>query len=174
MNRLGQDVAFGCGFKIVPPIHLRRGRGGDWNPKNLLIRIGRLELSGDPDYLWYILAHELAHAQAEKRESHSRTFWLRLAKALDHAGKLELLKYGYAYRETAMSVAAEYGLTDVPKRRTFKLAVGTTIDDSTGRRWKIYERFRRAGQPFYRLSTRGWRWTPSESALLPEVGIDRD
>ena len=129
-------------------------------------------MSGDPDYLWYIVAHELAHAQAEKSESHSIAFWLRLGKALDHAGKVELLRYGYAYRETAMRVAEEYGLADVPKRRRFKLAVGTTIDDSTGKKWKIYGRFRRAGQPFYRLRTRGWRWTSSESVLLTEDGID--
>ena len=31
-----------------------------------------------------------------------------------------------------MRVAEEDGLADVPKRRRFKLAVGTTIDDSTG------------------------------------------
>ena len=93
---------------------------------------------------------------------------------MDYAGKLELIKYGYAYRETAMRVAEEYGLTDVPKRRRFKLAVGTTTDDSTGIPWKIYGRFRRAGQPYYRLRTRGWRWTSLESILLPEGGIDRD
>jgi hypothetical protein len=169
---LAQDVATSCGFDFVPPFCLRRGRGGDWNPALRYIRIGRRELSGDCDYLWYIVAHELAHAQAEQREGHSRTFWLRLSIGLEHANRLSLLKYGYIYRETAMHVAEEYGLPDVPIRQEFKLPIGSTVNDNAGRKWKIERRFRRAGAPYYRLKTRGWRWTTSESALLSEAASD--
>ena len=164
--RLAQEVGSSCGFDLMPPIYVRRGRGGDWNPKTRCIRIGRGDLSGDREYLWYIMAHELAHAQAEGREGHSRGFWLRLGSGLKNAGKLNLLRYSYGYRETAIRVAEEYGLPDVPMPKSFKLAVGSTFDDSAGRKWKIQSRFRRAGEPYYRLKTRGWHCAISEIALI--------
>ncbi|MBI4282478.1 MAG: M48 family metallopeptidase [Chloroflexi bacterium] len=167
MNRLAQEVASSCGFDFVPPVNVRRGRGGDWNQMTRRIRIGRGELRGDDDHLWYVVAHELAHAQAERREGHSRAFWVRLANGLEHAGKLELLRYDFGYREAALRVSEEYGLPDVPKREEFRLALGTVVEDGDGRGWKIVRRFRRTGAPCYWLQTRGWRWIASEQALLP-------
>jgi hypothetical protein len=124
-------------------------------------------LDGDGNHLWYIVAHEMAHAQTELREGHSKAFWVRLADGLEHAGRLELLRYDFGYREAALRVSEEYGLSDVPKRKGFKLALGTVVKDVGGRRWKVVRRFRRAGEPYYRLKTRGWRWTTSEQVLLP-------
>ena len=131
------------------------------------IRIGRGELEGDDDHLWYIMAHELAHAQGEGRENHSRAFWVRLANALEHADKLELLRYDFGYKEAAIRISEERGLPEVPKRKEFRLALGTVVEDSNGRIWEIVRRFRRAGAPYYRLKTRGWRWTAPEQVLLP-------
>jgi len=166
VSRLAQEVASSCGFDFIPPIHLRCGGGGDWNPMTGCVRIGRRELAGDDNHLWYIVAHELAHAQAKRREGHSRSFWVRLANGLQHAGRLILLRYGYGYRETVIGVAKEYGLPDVPKRKEFKLAVGTFANDAEDRKWMIGRRFRRGGAPYYRLKTRGWRWVISEEELL--------
>ena len=165
LSRLAQQVAASCGFSFVPAVRLRRGRGGDWNPTTRLIRIGRGELRGDHGHLWYVLAHELAHAQAELRKGHSRAFWVRLAKGLEHAGRLELLRYGFGYRETVLRVAEEYGLQDVPRRAKFKLSPGTVVDDGEGRRWRVVRRFRRAGAPYYQLKTPGWSWITAEQAL---------
>ena len=173
LNELAQEVASSCGFDFVPPIHLRRGRGGDWNPRIRCVRIGRSELWGDDDHLWYILAHELAHAQAEQREGHSKEFWTRLANGLKRAGRLELLRYDFGYREAALRVAEESGLPDVPKRSKFRFALGTVLEDGGRRRWKIQKRFRRAGEPHYRLNTRGWRWIASEQRILSEHTVQR-
>ena len=166
VNRLAQEVASSCGFDFVPPIHLRRGRGGDWDPMIRCVRIGRGELEGDDNHLWYIVAHEVAHAQAERTEGPSKVFWVRLANGLEHAGRLELLRYDFGYREAALRVSQEYGLADVPKRKEFKLAIGTVVYDGDGRRWRVVRRFRRAGEPYYRLKTRGWHWITSEQVLL--------
>ena len=95
MVQLAHQVASSCGFDYVPPIRLRRGTGGDWNPTLRCVRIGRGELEGDHDHIWYIVAHELAHAQAELREGHTRAFWVRLANGLAHAGKIEFLRYDF-------------------------------------------------------------------------------
>lgn len=171
VNRLAQEVASSCGFDFVPPIQIRRGAGGDWNPASRCIRIGRVELRGDEEHLWYVVAHELAHAQAERREGHSRAFWVRLADGLEHAGRLELLKYGFGYREAALRVSEEYGLANVPKRNEFKLVIGAVVDNGDGRRWKVVRRFRRAGSPYYGLKTRGWRWTTSEQSLLSHLTV---
>ena len=166
VNRLAHEVASICGFEFVPPVHLRRGRGGDWNPMNRRIRIGRGELRGDQDHLWYIMAHELAHAQAERKEGHPRAFWVRLANGLEHAGRLELLRYDFGYREAALRISEDYSVPNVPRRREFRVSLGAIVEDSDGRGWKVVRRFRHAGTPYYRLETRGWRWTTSEQVLL--------
>ena len=134
---------------------------------NRHIRIGRGELRGDSNHLWYIVAHELAHAQAKQREGHSRTFWVRLANGLEHACRLALLRYDFGYREAALRVSEEYGVPDVPRRKEFRLSVGDIVKNGDGREWKVVRRFRRAGAPYYRLETRGWRWITSEQILLP-------
>ena len=163
---LAQEVALSCGFAFVPPVYLRRGKGGDWDPENHRIRIGRGEIDGDPDHLWYVLAHEVAHAQAEGREGHSRTFWVRLADGLKHARRLGLMRYDFGYREAVLRIAGEYGVPDVPGRQEFRLSVGDIVQVCDRRRWKVIRRFRRAGVPHYRLETRGWRWVTSQTSLL--------
>ena len=173
MRQLAHEVASSCGFDYVPPFLLRRGKGGDWNPKLRYVRIGRRELEGDDQHLWYVMAHELAHAQTRQREGHSKQFWNRLANGLVQAGKLELLRFDFGYKEAALGVAEEHGLSNVPKRGEFKLAIGTIVDDVDGRRWKVERRFRRARAPYYRLKARGWVWTTSEMDLLSRGAIDR-
>src|SRR5688572_15837967 len=119
---LAASVAGACGFERVPPIVFRRGAGGDWRYTIGVIRIGRKEVA-DADRLWGVIAHELAHAQATGREAHGLVFWRRLAAGLARAGRLELLRYEFAYRERAMKVAREYGL-DVPDTQSFAFEVG--------------------------------------------------
>ncbi len=169
LTRLAHEVAASCRFQFVPSVRLRRGKGGDWNPVNCHIRIGRAELRGEPDRLWYLLAHELAHAQVANREGHSGKFWARLAEGLRIGGRLELLRYDFGYREGALRVAEEYGVLDVPGIQKFRFSVSDVVEDRDGRRWKIFRRFRRGGVPHYRLATRGWRWVSSEESLIDVV-----
>ena len=169
LTRLAYEVAASCSFRFIPPIHLRRGTGGDWNRANRHIRIGRAEMQSEQDRLWYLLAHELAHAQGNGREGHSRKFWVRLANGLKLAARLELLRYDFGYREGVLRVAEEYGVPEVPRLQMFQFSVGDVVVDRDGKPWKVYRRFRRAGVPHYRLVIRGWRWVSSEDGLLKAI-----
>lgn len=168
LNDLALQVAGSCGFPFTPVVHLRRGQGGDWLLKEQVIRIGRLELAA-PDRLWGVLAHELAHAQAPEREGHKLIFWRRLACGLERAGKLELLRMEVGYREGALKVAREYGLSDLPPLLPFAFAVGDRMALPDGSRWRVLQRFRRGGQPVYRLHAPGWVWTTSEEVLRTQL-----
>lgn len=112
------------------------------------------------------MVSELAHAQAEGREGHSLTFWRRLARGLEHAGRLELLRYDFGYREAALRIAREYGVPDVPSASDFIFEVGDGLVDHQGRHWKVKDRFRKGGRPFYRLEQDRWIWTLSEEGVL--------
>ncbi len=169
LPRLACEVAASCSFLFIPPVHLRRGKGGDWDPVARRIRIGRAEMQSDLDRLWYLLAHELAHAQGNGREGHSRKFWVRLAEGLRLAARLELLRYDFGYREGVLRVAEEYGVPEVPRLQMFLFSVADVVEDRDGKRWKVLRRFRRAGAPHYRLTTRGWRWVSSEDGLLKAI-----
>ena len=162
---LSGQVAAACGFARTPPIVLRRGGGGDWSPSVGVIRIGARELGGTADRLWSLLAHELAHAQAEGREGHTRAFWCRLAEGLRQAGRLELLRLDIGYREGALRTAREYGLDGLPTIRPFAFERGDVFVDGR-RRWVIARRFRRAGAPAYRLLAPRWAWSVTEDALV--------
>jgi len=151
-------------------VAIRRGSGGDWQMKTGRIRIGRQEL-GNPERLWAVLAHELAHAQATTREGHSNTFWRRLACGLSRAGKLELLRHDIGYREGALKIARAYGLTALPEIIPFSFSIGQQVVTEDNRSWRITRRFRRSGQPVYRLRTRGWVWTVSESRLKDGISV---
>ena len=166
LDRLEADVAEACGFEAVPPVILRRGAGGDWSPERGTIRIGVNELSRPAERLWFLLAHELSHAQVKAREGHSMQFWRRFAEALKRAGRLDLIKYDIGYREGALRVAHEHAVPGIPAVAEFKLALGDDVVDGDGRRWVIARRHRRAGQPFYRLESPGWSWEASEESLL--------
>ena len=168
LSQLAREVAEACGYAFVPPTKLRRGQGGDWRPQEGLIRIGRASLRDD-DRLWGLLAHELAHAQASQRERHSMDFWRRFAEGLQRAGRLELLRYEFGYREGAMRVAREFGLIDVPGRQPFRLSLGASVKTEDGHQWRVRRRFRIAGEPIYRLTTRGWRWVVSEQILMAHI-----
>ncbi len=169
LTLLAHEVVASCGFRFIPSIHLRRGTGGDWDPVNRHIRIGRAEMQSDQDRLWYLLAHELAHAQGNDREGHSRRFWIRLADGLRLGGRLGLLRYDFGYREGALRVAEEYGVPEVPRLQMFQFSVADVVEDRDGKLWKVFRRFRRAGVPHYRLTTRGWRWVSSEEGLLKAI-----
>lgn len=169
LTRLAHEVAASCSFRLVPPVYFRRGKGGDWDHVNGRIRIGRGELQSGQDRLWYLLAHELAHAQGNGREGHSRTFWVRLAEGLKLAARLELLRYDFGYREGVLRVAEEYGVPEAPRRQKFRFSVADVVEDRDGKRWKVSRRFRWAGVPYYRLTTRGWRWVSSEEGLLNAI-----
>ncbi|MSQ21834.1 MAG: hypothetical protein EXR53_00790 [Dehalococcoidia bacterium] len=169
LTQLAHEVAASCSFQFIPPIYLRRGKGGDWDPVNRHIRIGRAEMQSDHDRLWYLLAHEIAHAQGNGHEGHSRSFWVRLADGLRLGAQLGLLRYDFGYREGALLVAEEYGVPDVPPLQTFRFAVADVVKDSGGKQWKVYRRFRKAGVPHYRLATRGWRWVITEEGLLKAI-----
>lgn len=169
LQDLGHVVADACGFAIVPRIRTRRGAGGDWSRSAKVIRIGARELSAYPDRLWHVIAHELAHAQAEAREGHSPKFWNRLAQGLKKAGRLELLRYDIGYKEGALRVARQYSLPNLPPREGFSFEVGKVISDSKRRRWVIERRFRRGGAPHYRLESPGWVWTTSEEQLIRQA-----
>jgi hypothetical protein len=166
LDRLAADVAEACNFGAVPPVRLRRGSGGDWSPERGKIRLGADELRGSPERVWFLLAHELYHAQAGAREGHSMRFWRRLADGLKQTGRLELIKYDIGYREGALQVAHEYGLAGIPAVANFSLGVGEAVVDREGRRWVITRRRRRGGRPYYHLKSPGWVWTAPEGALL--------
>ncbi len=163
LTALAASVAEVCGFERVPPVVFRRGAGGDWRHTVGVIRIGRKEVA-DADRLWGVIAHELAHAQASGREAHGLVFWRRLAAGLNRAGRIELLRHDFAYREGAMKVAREYGLY-VPDTQSFAFEVGQQFTTNDGTQWRIRARFRRAGHPIYRLRSRRWVWTVSENLL---------
>lgn len=165
LQRLAEEVARACGFAFVPPVRARRGRGGEWWRTGGYISIGAEELKGQPERLWYVLAHELAHAQARSREGHSPRFWRRLAHGLQRAGRLELLRHDFHYREGALRVAREFGLADVPPRLPFRFRRGDVVQDSRRWLWTVVGRFRRSGQPFYRLRRPGWAWRAPEAEL---------
>lgn len=166
LERLAAGVAEACAFGFVPPVRLRRGSGGDWNPEGGKIRLGADELRGSPERVWFLLAHELSHAQSDTREGHSMGFWRRLAEGLKRAGRLELIKYDIGYREGALRVAQEYGVPGIPAVAMFRLGIGEAVVDGKGRRWVIARRRRRAGRPYYHLESPGWVWTAPEGALL--------
>ena len=135
LDRLEADVAEACGFEAVPPVLLRRGAGGDWSPERGTIRIGVDELGRPAERLWFLLAHELSHAQVKAREGHSMQFWRRFARALKRAGRLELIKYDIGYREGALRVAHEDDSVDEPDE-TFTVTLsdpsaGATIGDGS-------------------------------------------
>lgn len=168
LSDLALQVAESCGFTRTPQVRLRRGHGGDWLLKERVIRIGRQELAA-PARLWGVLAHELAHAQGPAREGHKLIFWRRLADGLARAGKLELLRMEVGYREGALKVAREFGLRDLPPLLPFAYAVGDRVALPDGTRWRVLQRFRRAGQPVYRLHAPGWAWTASEEVLRAQL-----
>ena len=171
---LAQIVASSCGYEVVPPMVFRRGRGGDWRPRQGIIRVGREELKCK-DRLWGVVAHELAHAQASEAEGHSIAFWRRLAEGLRRAGRLELLRLEVGYREGALRVAREFGLSNLPEVQPFHFLLGERIETEDGNSWRVRRRFRIGGQPAYRLSSRRWLWTVSESILAAKLagGIAR-
>ena len=162
------DVARASGFAHVPPVVFRRGLGGDWMPKERIVRIGRKEIEA-PERLWGVLAHELAHAQATGREGHSLRFWRRLAAGLARAGRLDLLRFELGYREGALKIAREYGLSGLPEVRPFSFEVGQRLRAPDGVAWRVRQRFRRGGQPVYRLHARRWVWTVSEDFLVERL-----
>lgn len=162
-------VASACGFDFVPPVLLRRGGGGDWSPTVRAIRVGVREWRASGDRLWYIVAHELAHAQGKGNEGHSRAFWKRLAEGLRAAGRTRLLRLDFGYREGALWAARECGLEDVPVRGEFLFEIGHGLIDRQGKQWVVERRFRRAGRPNYRLLSPGWTWTVPEEQLLLEA-----
>ena len=88
LQQLAGRVADACGFLYVPPVRLRRGAGGDWSPERKAIRVGSKDVATGGQRLWYTLAHELAHAQAESGKGHSAAFWRTLAGGLGNAGHL--------------------------------------------------------------------------------------
>ena len=118
------------------------------------------------------MAHELAHAQSRGKEHHSIAFWRRLAEGLGRASRLELLRFDFGYREGALSVAREFGLADLPPRRGFALRSGDVVDHG-GRAWTVRRRFRRGGQPHYRLDAPGWTWRAAEEELLTTLAGTR-
>ena len=120
--------------------------------------------------MWYLIAHELAHAQAEENEGHSRPFWKRLAEGLKKAGRIELIRLDFGYREGALRAARECALENVPARSEFLFEIGHGLADRQGKRWAVERRFRRAGRPHYRLVSPGWTWRVSEDQLLQEEG----
>ena len=162
-------IASACGFDFVPPVLARRGRGGDWSPKLRVIRIGMREWEASGDRLWYLIAHELAHAQAKGNEGHSRAFWKRLTEGLKTAGRIELIRLDFGYREGALWAARESGLDNVPVRSEFLFGIGHGVVDRQGRRWVVKRRFRRGGRPHYRLVSPGWTWRVPEDQLLLEA-----
>ena len=121
------------------------------------------------DHLWHVMAHELAHAQAEDSEGHSMAFWRRLASGLKRAGRLELLRFDFEYREGALRVAREYRMADLPSPRGFMLKIGELIVDEENRRWRVQRRYRRGGRPHYRLEAPGWIWKGSEEEVLKKA-----
>lgn len=165
LQQLAGRVADACGFLYVPPVRLRRGAGGDWSPERKAIRVGSKDVATGGQRLWYTLAHELAHAQAESGKGHSAAFWRTLAGGLGNAGHLEFLRLDIGYREGALRVAREYGLLDLPPRRVFLFKIGDSVVDDEDRRWTIKRRFRRGGGPVYRLDSPGWTWTVPEETL---------
>ncbi len=167
LAKLVSAVASSCGFDFVPPVALRRGGGGDWSPTVRAIRVGIQEWRASGDRLWYVVAHELAHAQTEENEGHSRGFWKRLAGGLLAAGRIELIRLDFGYREGALWAAMEHGLEDVPTRGEFLFRTGQRLVDLKGKRWVVERRFRRAGRPHYRLRSPGWTWTVPENQLQP-------
>lgn len=120
--------------------------------------------------MWYLIAHELAHAQAKGNEGHSRAFWKRLADGLKQAGRIELIRLDFGYREGALRTARECALEDVPARSEFSFEIGHGLVDRQGKSWVVERRFRRAGRPHYRLVSPGWSWRVPEEQLLLEVG----
>ena len=166
LAELASEVASACGFVFVPPILLRRGGGGDWSPGSRAIRIGVREWRASGDRLWYIVAHELAHGQGSGNQGHSRAFWKRLTEGLRAAGRIELIRMDFGYREGALRAARECGLENVPARGEFLFKIGHRVVDRKGNRWVVERRFRRAGRPRYTLVSPGWSWTAPEDQLL--------
>lgn len=166
VNRFAEQVARQCGFRFVPPMQLRRGGGAAWYPQRGVIRMGVDELATREDRLFYLCAHELAHANGPPSETHSLAFWRRLAHGLKRGGRLELFHYGYLYKEGAVAVARELGLADAPQIEEFAFTPGDAVEDRNGRHWVVTGRFRRAGEAHYRLERPGWWWRTSEVNLL--------
>lgn len=166
LAELASDVASACGFDYVPAVLPRRGRGGDWSPEQRVIRVGIRDWTAAGDRLWYVVAHELAHAQVDGREGHSRAFWRRLSDGLCRTGRLELIRHDFGYREGALRAAREGGLVDVPGQREFAFEIGDNLVDRDGTRWVIKRRFRRAGLPQYSLEAPGWTWRVQEEEIL--------
>ena len=167
LQEIARDVAAACGFSHVPSVRMRKGEGGTWNPGTRRITIGS---GNSPRYVWFVMAHELAHAQGRRGEKHKLSFWRRLAAGLSRAGKLELLRQDFHYKAGCLTVAREYGMADVPATQefTFNVGDGALIK---GRQWCVARRYRRMGAPWYLLECqegglRYFRWDLSEKQLL--------
>ena len=160
------QVAEQCGFSYVPPIQVRRGAGGEWRRVSQEIRIGVKEMRQGGNRLWYVVAHELAHAQAKSAEGHSLTYWRRLAKGLIRATRMDLIRLDFGYREEALRVAREFGLQNLPPQQDFELEIGDRVTDKDLGVWEVVKRFRRAGRPHYYLERPGWHWKASEDHVL--------
>ena len=171
LQKLARQVAKECGYSYVPQIQVRRGKGGEWHPISRVIRIGVKEVRAGGDRLWYFMTHELAHAQANEAEGHSLAYWRRLAKGLARAGRLDLIRLDFGYREGALRVAREFGLGNLPHQRNFELQIGDTVTDEDERQWRVVKRFRQAGRPRYRLERPGWRWQASEEQVLEKARL---
>ena len=170
LQEIARDVAAACGFSHVPSVRMRKGEGGTWNPGTRRITIGS---GNSPRYVWFVMAHELAHAQGGGREHHKLSFWRRLAAGLSRAGKLELLRHDFHYKAGCLTVVREYGMADVPATQefTFNVGDGALIK---GRQWCVARRYRRVGAPWYLLECqdgglRYFRWDLSEKQLLERV-----
>ncbi len=150
---------------MFPPFCRVGGGGGDWSPELRVIRIGIQDWRARGDRLWYVVAHELAHAQVDGKEGHSRAFWRRLSDGLKRADRLELIRHDFGYREGALWAAREFGLADVPVPSGFAFEIGTELVDQQGKHWKVKHRFRRSGRPQYRLEAPGWTWRVSEEEI---------
>jgi len=167
LKELAHDVAAACGFGYVPSVRMRKGKGGTWNASTRRITIGN---KSPPRYVWFVMAHELAHAQGRSDEKHKLSFWRRLAAGLSRAGKLELLRQDFHYKAGCLTVAREYGMADVPATQEFTFSVGDGALIK-GRQWCVARRYRRMGAPWYLLECqdgglRYFRWDLSEKQLL--------
>ena len=65
-------------------------------------------------------------------------------------------------RESSASLMCRAG-----NRSAYPWAQGVKTED--GRQWRVRRRFRIAGEPIYRLTTRGWRWVVSEQILMAHI-----